>query len=353
MLTRLLLSLVLLALAGAGAAFGAWTWAKQSFDAPGPQAKDGATETRFEIARGDGLVRIADNLKAAGLFACPDLFRDTIGCDRIFKVFVAQEGKSGDLKAGEYAIPSGASMRAIMDLLVEGKVITYSVTAPEGRTSAMIVRILNAEPDLTGPPLPEDVAEGALLPETYVFERNTSRQQILERMKRDHDKLLAELWEKRDPTIPVKTPYEAVILASIVEKETGVAEERPRVAAVFVNRLRKGMKLQSDPTIIYGITKGEPLGRGIRKSELEAATPYNTYVIDGLPPTPIACPGRASLEAVMNPPKSEELFFVADGTGGHAFAETYEEHQKNVAKWREIERQRAEEERKTQQGTGQ
>jgi UPF0755 protein len=302
--------------------------------------------------RGDGLVRIAANLKSAGLLACPDLFRDTVGCDRIFKIFVVQEGKSSDLKAGEYAIPSGASMRQIMDLLVEGKVVVYSVTAPEGRTSAMIVRILNAEPDLTGPPLSEDVAEGMLLPETYIFERNTTRQQILDRMKRDHADLLAELWERRDPTIPVNTPYEAVILASIVEKETGVADERPRVAAVFVNRLRKGMRLQSDPTIIYGITRGEPLGRGIRKSELEGATPYNTYVIDGLPPTPIACPGRASLEAVMNPPDSRELFFVADGTGGHAFAETYEEHQKNVERWRAIERERAVQESEKQQSGG-
>src|SRR5262249_8960516 len=160
--------------------------------------------------------------------------------------------------------------------------------------------------------------EGALLPETYLFTRGASRAEILKRMADDQTKLAAALWEKRSPDLPYKTLEEAVILASIVEKETGLAEERPQVASVFVNRLRKGMKLKSDPTIIYGLTGGDPLGRGIRKSELEKATPYNTYIIDGLPPTPICNPGRASLEAVINPPDTDYLFFVADGTGGHA-----------------------------------
>jgi UPF0755 protein len=160
-------------------------------------------------------------------------------------------------------------------------------------------------------------------------------------MQQDHQKLVDQLWEKRAANLPFATKAEAVTLASIVEKETGIASERPRVAAVFVNRLRKGMRLQSDPTIIYGLTKGVPLGRGIRQSELDRVTPYNTYAVDGLPPTPIANPGKASLEAVMNPPTTEELYFVADGTGGHVFAATIQDHEANVKKWREIERQRA------------
>src|SRR5690606_18966200 len=183
--------------------------------------------------------------------------------------------------------------------------------------------------------------EGSVLPETYQIERGDDRAAVLKRMMDAQEALLAQLWAKRHPGLPFDTPEEAVTLASIVEKETGVAAERPRVAAVFVNRLRRGMRLESDPTIIYGLTRGRPLGRGIRASELAAATPYNTYLIDGLPPTPIANPGRASLAAVLDPPKTDELFFVADGTGGHVFAKTYEEHLRNVAKWRALEKAKA------------
>jgi len=167
------------------------------------------------------------------------------------------------------------------------------------------------------------------------------RDELIARMERDHQEVLDELWARRVPNLPIATKEEAVILASIVEKETGVASERPLVAGVFINRLRKGMKLQSDPTIIYGLTKGVPLGRGIRKSEIEKATPYNTYVINGLPPTPIANPGRESMAAVLNPAVTDALFFVADGTGGHVFAATLAEHEANVAKWRQVERERA------------
>jgi UPF0755 protein len=206
------------------------------------------------------------------------------------------------------------------------------VTIPEGITSDMVMDILNKEPALTGEaPTPP---EGAVLPETYDFQRGEDRAAVLQRMMDARDRLLATLWAKRSPGLPIRTPEEAVILASIVEKETGVARERPQVASVFVNRLLKGMRLESDPTIIYGITKGRPLGRRILLSELQAPTPYNTYAINGLPPTPIANPGRASLAAVLDPPSTDYISFVADGSGGHAFAATYEEHQRNVEAWR-------------------
>jgi len=184
--------------------------------------------------------------------------------------------------------------------------------------------------------------EGRLLPETYLVDRGTSRQAVIDRMEAAQDALIADLWPNRADDLPFDTPEEAIILASVVEKETGIAHERPLVAAVFVNRMRRGMRLQSDPTIIYGLTQGEPLGRGIRRSELDSTSnPYNTYQIDGLPPTPIANPGREAIAAVLNPPDSAYLFFVADGTGGHAFSETYAEHNRHVARWRRIERERA------------
>ena len=204
------------------------------------------------------------------------------------------------------------------------------------------MEIVKADPVLVGEvsAVPE---EGALLPETYLFERGTSRDEILARMAAAHDAVMEELWPARAENLPIKTEEEAVILASIVEKETGVAEERPRVASVFINRLNRGMRLQSDPTIIYGITGGKgPLGRRIRRSEIDGATPYNTYQIDGLPPTPIANPGRAAIEAVLNPPETKDLYFVADGTGGHAFASSLKEHLKNVAAFRRIQRERGE-----------
>ena len=204
----------------------------------------------------------------------------------------------------------------------------------------MIVDIVNAADVLTGPAQTVP-PEGSLLPETYMVLRGSSRAEVLARMRADQQKALDDLWEKRAPDLPFATQQQALTLASIVEKETGIASERPRVAAVFVNRLRKGIPLQSDPTIIYGITKGRPLGRGIRKSELDRRTPYNTYFIPALPPTPIANPGREAIAAVLNPPASNDLFFVADGSGGHVFAATVEEHNRNVEHWREVERQRA------------
>jgi UPF0755 protein len=242
------------------------------------------------------------------------------------------------LKAGEYQFASGASMRKVLADLRAGRVVRHLVTVPEGWTSAMAAEAVARSPVLTGLALAPP--EGSLLPETYEVRRGEERAAVLGRMREAQDELMAKLWPARQPGLPFTTQAEALTLASIVEKETAVPAERPRIAAVYVNRLRAGMRLESDPTIIYGISKGRALGRGITRSELAAATPYNTYQIAGLPPTPIANPGRAAIEAVLNPPKTEDLFFVADGGGGHAFAKTYDEHLQNVARWREIERQR-------------
>lgn len=323
---RVFFTLVLLVAAAGG--FGAW-YVLHEFDAAGPQAPTGS-ETVVSVPLGTGLNQVASILEQ----------NRVVRSGLIFRLGVLVNRKAGALKAGEYAIPSGASPSQIMNILIEGKSIVYKLTLAEGLTSATIIELVRGHPVLVGE-VTEIPEEGSLLPETYIFDRGTTRTGLVVRMKADHTKAVDELWVGRAPNLPLATKEEAVILASIVEKETGVASERPRVAAVFVNRLRKGMKLQSDPTIIYGLTKGVPLGRGIRQSELEKATPYNTYVILGLPPTPIANPGKASLAAVMNPAPTDDLYFVADGTGGHAFASTLEEHEANVRKWREIERQRA------------
>ena len=324
-LFRLVLLLVLMA--GVAGAVLAW-YVLDQFQSSGPPAREG-TGTVFTLEKGSGLAQTAQALERDWLV------KDAI----VFRAGVTWNGKTSALKAGEYEIPSGASPKEIMEIFVQGKSIVHKVTVAEGLTSATVMDLVRRDPVLVGD-LTAAPPEGSLLPETYLFQRGTTRDQLVAQMQRDHVKVLDELWDKRQPGLPFTTKNEAVTLASIVEKETGLASERPRVAAVFVNRLRKGMKLQSDPTIIYGLTKGVPLGRGIRQSELEKATPYNTYVIKGLPPTPIANPGRASLEAVLNPAPTQDLFFVANGTGGHAFAATEAEHQLNVQKWRQIEHQR-------------
>jgi UPF0755 protein len=317
-------------LLGTGAAaVGGW-YVLNQFDAPGPPAYEGETETIVSLPLGTGLNQAANILQQRGVVRSALIFRAGVMYNR----------KAASLKAGEYAIPSGASPSEIMNILIEGKSIIYKLTLPEGLTTATILELVRNQPSLSGD-ITIAPSEGSLLPETYIFNRGMPRDDLILRMQEDHKSVLNELWAHRAPNLPFATQEEAVVLASIVEKETGVAEERPRVAAVFVNRLRKGMKLQSDPTIIYGLTKGVPLGRGIRQSELDKATPYNTYVIVGLPPTPIANPGKASLAAVLNPAPTQDLFFVADGTGGHAFAATVAEHEKNVQKWRAIEKQRA------------
>ncbi|HEV2562667.1 MAG TPA: endolytic transglycosylase MltG [Rhizomicrobium sp.] len=301
---------------------GATEWEIMDFAAPGPAPK----ETVILIPPGEHLASISQDL------ANRDLIRNPI----LFHIGVQARGKAAALKAGEYAIPAHASMADIMGILVSGKSIEHKLTAAEGLTSQMIYDIVKADPVLTG-----DVgavpAEGRLLPETYLFTRGVSRAEMIARMEKAQQKLLARLWPARAANLPFTSEAEAVTLASIVEKETAIPAERRHIAAVFENRLRLGIRLQSDPTIIYGITRGYPLGRGIRESELNGATPYNTYVIDGLPPTPICNPGKDSIAAVLQPADSEDLYFVADGTGGHVFTTSITEHLKNVANWRKIE----------------
>jgi UPF0755 protein len=299
------------------------------FYAPGPAARRGDA-TIVVLPSGAGVNAIAATLKAAGVIRSTDMFRAA----------ATLTGADRRLRAGEYEVPSGASLRSVIILLVDGKVVRHYVTLPEGWSSAQAVDILMRQPILTGT-VEATPEEGTLWPDTYEVSRGEARASVVARMRRARDENLARLWARRGPNTVARTPDEAVILASIVEKETGVAAERPRVAAIFSNRLRAGMRLESDPTIVYGLTKGRPLGRGIRVSELQRQTPWNTYQIDGLPPTPIANPGADALAAVLNPPRTDDLFFVADGTGGHAFASSYEQHLRNVARWRAVERQRA------------
>jgi len=310
---------VLVALAAGIALF----FGKQRFEAVGPLAADRIVN----IPRGSGMRDIADTLSREGVIDQPWLF---IGGVLVLK---ARE----DLKAGEYEFKAHSSMRDVVATIVEGKVVAHQVSIPEGLTSEQIVARLSQDDILVGE-VKEIPREGSLLPDTYNFARGITREQMVQRMQQAEQRLLREIWEHRAPDLPLKTPEQLVVLASLVEKETGKPEERTRVAAVFVNRLKQKMRLQSDPTIIYGLVGGKgTLGRPIMKSEIEQPTPYNTYVIEGLPPGPIANPGRASLEAAANPARTRELYFVADGTGGHAFAETYEQHQKNVARLRSIE----------------
>jgi peptidoglycan lytic transglycosylase G len=296
---------------------------KQRFDAPGPLAADKVVN----IPRG-GIRDTADLLTREGVIDQPWVF---IGGVLVLKAH-------GELKYGEYQFSKGASLADVVNTIIENKVVLHTLTIPEGLTSEQIVAKLLGNDALSGQ-IKEIPREGTLLPETYKFSRGMARAQVIQRMQQSHLHLLQEIWEHRMPDIPVKTPEQLVILASIVEKETGKADERSRVASVFVNRLKSRMRLQSDPTIIYGLTGGKgSLGRPILKSEIEQPTPYNTYVIDGLPPGPIANPGRASLEAAANPARTKDLYFVADGTGGHLFSENYEQHQKNVARLRTIEK---------------
>ncbi|MCW0047236.1 endolytic transglycosylase MltG [Brevundimonas sp. BT-123] len=297
--------------------------------APGPSARQGQT-TVVTLPSGSGVSAIAARMKAAGVIRSTDLFRAA----------ATLTGADRRLRAGEYEVPSGTSLAGVLNLLVEGRVVRHFVTLPEGWSSLQAVDILNKEAVLTGT-VAETPEEGSLWPDTYEVSRGDTRQSVIDRMQRAATENLRLLWSQRSPATVARTPEEAVILASIVEKETALAAERPRVAAVFSNRLRAGMRLESDPTIVYGVTKGRPLGRGIRRSELLAPTPWNTYQINGLPPTPIANPGKEAVKAVLNPPADPALFFVADGSGGHAFALTYDEHLQNVARWRQIERQKA------------
>ena len=295
------------------------------YNAPGPKARQGALTTVI-LRHGAGLAEIGAELERGG----------AVGSAPVFMAAAQLSGGAHRLKAGEYAFPSRASLAQVIDKLRRGDIVHHHVTVPEGLTSQQAVDILNHDPVLTGAiPTPP---EGALLPETYDVVRGEERSAVLARMMDARDKLLAQLWAKRRPGLPFSTPEQAVALASIVEKETATPSERPRVASVYINRLRINMRLEADPTLIYGLNGGLPLGRGLLASELTMPGPYNTYLNYGLPPTPIANPGRASLAAVLDPPDTKDIYFVADGTGGHAFAATYEEHLKNVAHWREFER---------------
>jgi UPF0755 protein len=298
------------------------------FTQPGPLAEP----TSVMVVRGTDLDTIAAQLQR----------QNVIDGELVFTTAARMTDAEDKLKAGEYLFQPGVSMQQVLDDLVTGRSVLHAITFPEGLTSQKIVERLNADPVLTGeitavPP------EGSLMPDTYKFTRGATRQQMLEQMQRAQARIVDEAWARRSPDLPVETPEEFVTLASIVERETGRADERPRVASVFINRLRDGMRLQSDPTVIYGLFggAGKPPERPIYRSDLDKPTPYNTYLNAGLPPGPIANPGRAALEAVANPSRTNELYFVADGTGGHVFATTLDDHNKNVARWREIEREAA------------
>lgn len=317
-------SFAVLAMIAAG---GLFYWGSQEYVKPGPLTK----ATRVVVPKGAGLRSIGDALSR----------NQVIDSALLFWASVRLQKKEDAFKAGEYLFDQGVSMRDVVEKLVEGKSILYKITLPEGLTSQQIVTLLRENDVLTGE-ISEIPPEGSLLPNTYTFGRGTSRPQIIERMKTAQDNALKRIWERRVGDLPIKSPEELVILASIVEKETAKADERPRVAGVFINRLRRGMRLQSDPTIIYGIFggAGKPKDRPILQSDITGATPYNTYVIPALPPTPIANPGLAAMEAVASPSVTNELYFVADGTGGHVFAETLDAHNNNVRRWRQIEAER-------------
>ncbi len=301
------------------ACLGFWAW--DYFYAPGPLK----APVTVIFARGTGASGIAAQLAGAQAIDQPLLFRGIamgLGIGRSFK-------------AGEYQVEAGQSPQAIMQMLAEGKVVVHKITVAEGLSVRDVVKLMTAEPLLSGE-MPKTIAEGSLLPQTYHFERGEKREDVVKRMQDGMKKTLADLWAKHKQGIMVTTPEEALTLASIVEKETGVKEERGHVASVFMNRLRIGMKLQSDPTVAYGVEQalGGPLGRPLTTEDLRTPTPYNTYMIAALPPGPIANPGEASLMAVMNPPDTDDLYFVATGKGGHFFATSLEEHNRNVAAYR-------------------
>ena len=318
-----IITIVLVAMIGVGLVY---YYGRQTIEAQGPLQEDKIVN----IPSRAGMADIAEVLQREGV----------IDSNRwaFIGAVLAMKARS-DLKPGEYNFQKNASLREVIATIVEGKVVQHSVTIPEGLTSEQILVRLG-ENDIFAGGVREIPREGTLLPETYKFPRGTTREQVIQRMQQAQKRIVAEIWEHRSPDIPIKTLEQLVTLASIVEKETGKADERSRVAAVFSNRLRQKIKLQSDPTIIYGLVGGKgTLGRPIKRSEISQPSPYNTYVIDGLPPGPSSNPGRASLEAAANPARTRDLFFVAAGSGGHAFTETYDQHQKNVARLRSMEKQ--------------
>jgi UPF0755 protein len=318
--------LLILAVLGAATAGGMFYWLKQNFT----QSWVLQTDKIIEIPSGSGVAKIADILHKQGVIDNPLIFRIMLRLNKADK----------NLKAGEFLFPAHVTPEKAARILEKGVVVQHQFTIAEGLTSVEILAEINAISGL------EDIViqtppEGSLLPETYQYTKGMKRADIIKRMQSDMRSTLDELWQKRAEGLPLKSKEEALILASIIEKETGVASERGHVAGVFINRLNKGMRLQTDPTVVYGITLGqEDLGRPLSRKDLKTPTPYNTYTIKGLPPTPICNPGRAAIEAALNPLKTDDLYFVADGTGGHAFAKTLQQHNRNVAKWRKIERAR-------------
>ncbi|MEP6827621.1 MAG: endolytic transglycosylase MltG, partial [Aestuariivirga sp.] len=309
---------VLVALGGAGLA---WAWF--NFTAPGPL-------TQKKVVQ---LPKAAD--RAAIAVALLD--QGVISDARIFSGAAALNAyRNAKLKPGEYEFPAGVSMEDVLSMMSRGAFLTYKVTFPEGWTSQMMVNRLSEQEEMDGE-VAQVPAEGTLLPETYVVTRGYPREKLLSEMAAAQTKLLDQEWSRLPPDSVVTTKNELVTLASIVEKETGIAEERPLVASVFINRLKQHIRLQSDPTVIYGLVGGKgKLDHPLTRVELDAPTPYNTYTIDGLPPGPIANPGKAAIEAVLNPANANYLYFVADGSGGHAFSTTLEEHNANVKKWRAL-----------------
>jgi UPF0755 protein len=300
------------------------------FETPGPLA----VSRVIAIPKGEGRIEIASRLEKEG----------AISNRWAFIVNYILRSKFGpkplELKAGDYEIKKNASMAEIMEVLTQGRGVLSKITIPEGLTSLQIVERLRQETELEGD-IAEIPPEGTLLPDTYRFSKGMARTELVERMQGEMQRFLTAAWERRQPSLPIATPEEAMIFASIVEKETGRADERARVAAVFMNRLRKGMRLQSDPTVIYGLVGGQgTLGRSITRADLDQKTSHNTYQISGLPPTPICNPGRSAIEASLDPAATKDLYFVADGTGGHTFSDTLKEHNAAVNVWRKVEKGR-------------
>ncbi|MDZ4737137.1 MAG: endolytic transglycosylase MltG [Rhodospirillaceae bacterium] len=327
----LLIALALCILVAAAAAGGGAWWFDRAFHKPGPTTE----EVTLVVPRGASVAAIGDQLAEAGL----------LEHDWVFEWGVRIYGRERPLKAGEYIFTAGISPAGLMSMLSDGRQVQHRLTIPEGLTNRQVLDLVAAADMLSGdaPDASRFQEEGAFLPETYFYSYGDDRAALVERMNDAMRRTLAELWEARADDLPFNTPKAALTLASIVEKETSLESERARIAGVFVNRLERGMMLQSDPTVIYAVTQGEaPLGRLLTYDDLAIDDPYNTYRYAGLPPGPIANPGRDAIEAVLNPEATEDLYFVADGTGGHAFAKTLSEHNRNVAHWRKIRAQQIE-----------